>query len=281
MFRLAIGIAMAVSGSIGFAHAQSAKVERGDYLVNGLLSCGNCHTPKGPNGPIAEMAFAGGMPFDTPGFTVTAANITQDKATGIGSWSDADIKKLMRTGERPDGAHVAMVMPTGFYHAMTERDLDAVVAYLRTINPIDNKVSAPIYKLPQVEDVLPGAEKPVAETALRDKVTKGQYLAGIAHCMECHTPMVRGRRQFSSRLGAGGFEFRGPFGVSVSRNITSSKTRGLGDWTDDEIKRAITQGISRDGSHLKPPMGYANYAKVAPDDLDAVVAYLRTVPAME
>jgi hypothetical protein len=219
--------------------------------------------------------------FDTPGFNVTAANITQDKATGIGDWSDADIKKLMRTGDRPDGVHVATVMPTGFYHAMTEGDLDAVVAYLRTIKPIANKVPGPIYNRPQVEDVLPGAETPVADAALRDKVTKGRYLATISHCMECHTPLERGRRQFSSRLGAGGFEFRGPFGTSVSRNITSSKTKGLGDWSDDEIKRAMTQGISRDGSHLKPPMGYANYARVAPDDLDAIVAYLRTVPAIE
>jgi mono/diheme cytochrome c family protein len=281
MFRLVVSAVVAVSCWIGVANAQSVLVERGDYLVNGLLSCGNCHTPKGPNGPIAEKAFSGGMPFDTPSFKVAAANITQDKATGIGSWTDAEIKKLMRTGENPNGVHVATVMPTGFYHAMTERDLDAVVAYLRTVKPIDNKVADPIYKKPQLEDVLPGAEKPVAEAALRDKVTKGFYLATIAHCMECHTPMERGQRQFSRRLGAGGFEFRGPFGTSVSRNITSSKTSGLGNWTDDEIKRAITEGISRDGSHLKPPMGYANYARVKPDDLDAIVAYLRTVPAIE
>jgi mono/diheme cytochrome c family protein len=151
---------------------------------------------------------------------------------------------------------------------------------LRTIKPIANKVPDPVYKMPQVESVPPGADKPVAESALRDKVKKGFYLATIAHCMDCHTPIGPGGRQFS-RLGAGGFEFAGPWGVSVSRNITSSKAKGLGDWTDDEIKRAVTQGISRDGGHLKPPMGYTYYARVAPDDLDAIVAYLRTVPAVE
>ena len=90
-----------------------------------------------------------------------------------------------------------------------------------------------------------------------------------------------GGREFAAKLGAGGFEFPGPWGVSVSRNITQSKTKGIGGWTDAEIKRAITQGIGRDGSHLKPPMGYHYYATVTPGDLDAVVAYLRTVPAKE
>ena len=94
---------------------------------------------------------------------MTAPNITQDKETGIGKWSDADIKKLLRTGMRPNGVHIAMVMPTGFYHIMTERDLNAVVAYLRTIKPISNKVADPIYKMPQVEHVFPGAEKPFTE----------------------------------------------------------------------------------------------------------------------
>jgi hypothetical protein len=82
-------------------------------------------------------------------------------------------------------------------------------------------------------------------------------------------------------MGTGGFELKGPWGVSVSRNITSSKTKGLGAWTDAEIKRAITQGISRDGSKPKPPMGFEFYAKMKADDLDDIVAYLRTVPAQE
>ena len=74
---------------------------------------------------------------------------------------------------------------------------------------------------------------------MSDKVKKGFYLVTIAHCMECHTPMDKGSRQWD-RLGVGGFEFPGPWGVSVSRNITSSKTKGIGTWSDDEIKRAIT-----------------------------------------
>jgi len=272
---------MALAATLCAAQAQSDLVKRGDYLVNGILTCGNCHSPKGPTGDIPGKLFSGGLSWDEPPFKVTAPNITQDKETGIGKWSDADIKKLLRTGLLPNGVHIAMVMPTGFYHIMTQRDLDAVVAYLRTIKPIKNTVPAPIYKMPQVENVFPGGEKPFTEAMMSDKVKKGFYLATIAHCMECHTPMGPKGHNWAADLGRGGFEFPGPWGVSVSRNITSSKSKGIGSWTDAEIKRAITQGISKDGSHLKPPMGYHYYSTVSAADLDAIVAYLRTVPAKE
>jgi hypothetical protein len=88
-------------------------------------------------------------------------------------------------------------------------------------------------------------------------------------------------RDFANAYGKGGAEFPGPWGKSVSRNITSSKTAGLGDWSDDEIKRAITKGLRKDGSPLKPPMGFGFYANLAEPDLDALVAYLRTVPAKD
>jgi len=227
-----------------------------------------------------DKALSGGMRFDEPPFDVTASNITSDRETGIGAWSDADIKKLLTTGMRPNGVPVAIVMPTAFYKVITPRDLDSIVAYLRTIPPVKNQVPAPVYKIALQPPVVPNAQKQMTEVDLGDKLKRGFYLATIAHCMECHTPLGPKGRDFS-RTGAGGFEFKGPWGVSVSRNITSSKTKGLGGWTDDEIKRAITQGVSHDGSKLKPPMGFAFYAKMTPDDLDAIVGYLRTVPAQE
>jgi mono/diheme cytochrome c family protein len=281
MIRFVTTLLAALAATLGAANAQSDLVKRGDYLVNGILTCGNCHSPKGPPAAVAGKDFSGGLSWDEPPFKVTAPNITPDKDTGIGKWSDTDIKKVLRTGVRPNGVHVAMIMPTGFYHIMTDRDLNAVVAYLRTLKPISNKVADPIYKMPQVEHVLPGGDKPYTEAMMGDKVKKGFYLATIAHCMECHTPMVKGVRQWDTRLGAGGFEFPGPWGVSVSRNITSSKTKGIGAWTDAQIKTAITTGVSKDGSKLKPPMGFHYYSTVSAEDLDAVVAYLRTVPAKE
>jgi hypothetical protein len=93
--------------------------------------------------------------------------------------------------------------------------------------------------------------------------------------------MEKGVRQWGTRLGAGGFEFPGPWGVSVAKNITTSKTKGIGEWTDAEIKRAIAQGVDRHGNKLKPPMGFQYYAHLTDDDLDAIVAYLHTVPAKE
>src|SRR5215831_9163019 len=265
----------------GAAIAQSDLVKRGDYLANGILTCANCHSPKGPPAVVAGKDFSGGLSWDEPPFKVTAPNITPDKETGIGTWTDAEIKTLMRTGIRPNGVHIAMVMPTGFYHIMTNLDLNAVVAYLRTLKPVRNKVDDPVYKMLQVEHIIAGGEKPFTEGMMKDKLKKGFYLVTIGHCMECHTPMEKGVRQWDSRLGAGGFEFPGPWGVSVSRNITSSKTKGIGAWTDAEIKRAITDGISKDGSKLKPPMGNQYYATVTSNDLDAIVAYLRTVPAQD
>ncbi len=262
------------------ASAQSALVKRGAYLVNTIMTCQNCHTPIGPKGPDFSKAFSGGLTWDEPPFKVTAPNITQDKETGIGSWTDAQIKTLLRTGKRPDGVQIAAVMPVGFYKIITDRDMDAIVAYLRTLKPIKNKVPDPIYKFPAMSQTPPGAEKPYTEAMLKDKVKNGFYLATIGHCMECHTPMGPKGHDWAN-YGIGGFKFPGPWGVSVSRNITSSKTKGLGAWTDAQIKTAITKGIDKDGKHLKPPMGFPYYDHMTGGDLDAVIAYLRTVPAKE
>ena len=280
MLRWTIGLAAVVAMTNG-ALAESAAVKRGSYLVNTVLTCGNCHTPKGPNGDIKEKAFTGGLEFDEPPFKVTAPNITPDKETGIGKYTPAQVKKLLTSGKRPNGTPLAEIMPTGFYQIFTPSDLNAVVAYLYSLKPQSNKVPDPVYKIALPHQVFPGAEKPLSAAAMRNKVKRGFYLATIAHCMECHTPLGQKGKDYVNDLGKGGFELKGPWGVTVSRNITSSKTKGIGDWTDDEIKRAITQGIHKDGSKLKPPMGFSYYAGMTKPDLDAIVAYLRTVPAKE
>jgi mono/diheme cytochrome c family protein len=277
MIRMVLA-ALALAVATGTANAQSDLVKRGDYLVNTIMTCGNCHTPKGPTGDLMDKAFSGGLRFDEPPFDVTASNITQDKEHGIGAWTDAQIKTLLRTGKRPNGVQVAEVMPTAFYGIVTERDMDAIVAYLRTLKPIANKVPDPVYKIPLPHHAFPGSEKPYTEAMMGDKVKKGFYLATIGHCMECHTPFGPRGKDYVGDLGKGGMEFPGPWGKSVSRNITP---KGIGAWTDAQIKTAVTQGKSKDGSPLKPPMGYPYYAHVTGEDLDAVVAYLRTVPTKE
>src|SRR6185436_15682777 len=106
------------------AQAQTP-VERGNYLVNSIMACGNCHTPQGPSGPVMEKHLSGGIRFDEPPFDVTASNITQDKTTGIGSWTDAQLKRALSEGVRPNGVPLAPIMPTGFYKVLTPGDLNA------------------------------------------------------------------------------------------------------------------------------------------------------------
>ena len=269
-----LAIAALVTGATAVSAA--TPVERGAYLVNTIMTCRNCHTPIGPKGPMFDKDLSGGLTFDEPPFKVTAPNITPDPETGIGKWSDADIKKLLRTGIRPNGIPVAVVMPTGFYEILTDSDLDAIVAYLRTVKPLKNKVPDPVYKIALKRIVFPGAEKP--QTDFSTPAKRGFYLATIGHCMECHTPIIKGAQDFANSLAKGGREFPGPWGVSVSRNITSDKTAGIGAWTDAQIKRAITTGVDKDGVHLKPPMGYGYYAHMTDADLNDLIAWVRTLP---
>jgi mono/diheme cytochrome c family protein len=107
MIRLSIAAAFAsVFALVTSASMADTLVERGGYLVNTIMTCQNCHTPKGPTGDIADKAFSGGLSWDEPPFKVTAPNITQDPETGIGNWSDAEIKTLLRTGVRPNGVPI-------------------------------------------------------------------------------------------------------------------------------------------------------------------------------
>jgi mono/diheme cytochrome c family protein len=272
---------VAAAAIVSQADAQPA-VERGSYLVNTIMTCGNCHTPKGPPAAVAGKDFSGGLTWDEPPFKVTAPNITQDKETGIGDWTDAQIKTMLLTGKNPHGIQEAEVMPTAFYPILTPGDLDGIVAYLRTLAPVKNKVADPVYKIALPHHVFPGAENAYSQADLNDKLKRGFYLVTIGHCLECHTPFAPpGGPDFKNSLGKGGRQFPGPWGVSKSRNITSHKTAGIGDWTDAEIKTAITQGKRKDGTPLKGPMGYAYYAKMTDADLDAVIAFVRTLPPRE
>ena len=107
------------------------------------MTCANCHSPKGPPAAIAGKDYSGGLRFDEPPFDVTAPNITPDKETGIGNWTDDQIKTLLLTGKHPNGCQVAEIMPTAFYPILTPGDLNAIVAYLRSLPPVKNKVPDP------------------------------------------------------------------------------------------------------------------------------------------
>ena len=109
---------------------------------------------------------------------------------------------------------------------------------------------------------------------------RGAQLVETLGCVLCHSPVDESKRILPGMRLAGGMLIRiNPFGDYPTGNLTSDKETGLGNWTDDEIKRVITKGILRDGTRLLPyPMDYGSYSTLTPDDLDAIVAYLRTVP---
>ena len=277
------------NGAIFTAAMAETPAERGGYLVNTIMACGNCHSPRDASGKlIAERAFSGGLTFDTPAFVTTAANITPDMETGIGSWGDAEIKRALVEGMRPNhgrfaGVALAAIMPANFYKALLPDDLNAVVAYLHTISPVRNEVTAPVYKAPVRRDPYPAAEAGFSKAMFADPVGRGTYLVTIGHCMECHTAWSRGVSDFKAGLGRGGRVFPAPDGTpgATAANITSDPAAGIGAWNDAEISRAITHGIARDGRALKPPMAYPYYAALKEADLADVIAYLRTVPPLQ
>ena len=146
MLRLVIISTAALVAAIAGANAETP-LERGSYLVNAVMACDGCHTPRTPAGFVMEKRFSGGsQTWDEAAYTVKGSNITPDRDTGIGSWSEADLKRLLRDGIRPSGVHVAPQMPFGFYKILTPGDLDAVVAYVRSVAPVRNEVQQPVYK---------------------------------------------------------------------------------------------------------------------------------------
>jgi len=260
------------------AAAQSAKaLARGTYLMDGIVACGNCHVQRDKEGkPLLDRGLSGGMVFDEEPFKAYASNITPDRETGIGNWTDAQLIKAIREGIRPDGSVIGPPMPIMFYRGMSDSDVKAIVAYLRAQRPVKNVVPKSEYKIKLPPNYGPAISKKLVATPPKNTLKYGAYLAGpLGHCMDCHNPWVKGIPDMQ-RMGAGGNPFKGPWGVAVSRNLTPHAS-GLKDWSDAEIARAIREGVRKDGSQLKPPMAYAWYKNINESDMKALIAYLRSL----
>ncbi len=252
-------------------------VERGEYLVRGIAGCGNCHTPMGPDGFIAAMELGGRLVEDSDAFRAVAPNITP--ASESAGWSDAELARAIREGIRPDGSVIGPPMPIGLYRGLGDDDLMSMVMFLRTVAPVENDPGDSVYNIP-----LPPAYGPPIETVTAPEpgvtVAYGAYLAGpVAHCMECHTSFGPQGPMLDTDLGRGGFEFHGPWGVSIAPNITSHED-GLAGYSDTQVAAMITQGIRPDGSPMLPPMPYGYLAQMSQDDLDAIILYLRSLPPL-
>lgn len=265
----------------GEPKADPAMLARGKYLVNSIMSCGNCHTPRtGDNSVIAGQELSGGRSYDTPRFLITPSNLTSDRETGLGSWSAADLKKALVEGIRPNGLPLAPMMPVSFFKALTPQDLDAVATYILSLPPKVSKAPSPVYRQAFARESYPDAERSYSAREVEtNQEVRGKYLATLGHCLDCHTPLRGGHADYEADGGRGGK----PVGLErvIAPNITSHPAAGLGNWTDAEIKRALTQGIARDGHTLKYPMPWPFLASLTPPDVDALVAWLRALPPKE
>jgi mono/diheme cytochrome c family protein len=276
-------LAGAALGAIAIICATAVRAEspfeRGAYLMRSIVACGNCHTPKGPDfQPLADQELSGGFVIEAPVFRAVASNITPDPETGIGGWTDEQIVDAIRNGKRPDGTIIGPPMPIAFYRGMSDADVRAIVAYLRSVRPIRNQVEKSTYKIP-----LPPSYGPVVvhvnDVSAGDRLAYGHYLASaLGHCLDCHTPLLPTGQNDTTRLGAGGNELPGPGNsVVVSSNLTPGNPKGIAGWSDAQLKAAIRLGHRPDGSALVGPMAFDWYKNIEDADLDMLVAYLRTL----
>ena len=271
------------------------QVERGKYLVK-AAGCAACHTPfkaeyNTPNlttEQIQTLAFreqaaqdqnfymAGGRVFPLgPAGIVTSANLTPDPETGLGKWSDDEIKTAFRTGLTPKGHVLFPLMPYNTYHNMADADVDAIVAYLRTLPPIKNEITPTDHSLIMQLQPLPPVEGVTAPDR-SNPTAYGKYLVtSVLSCTDCHTPLdpATGLPILERYLG-GGQPFEGPWGIVYGGNITPDKQTGVGNWSEEDIKRVLMSGVRRDGRRLAV-MPWQVYTNLAPDDMSAVVSFLR------
>lgn len=258
-------------------------IEQGEYLAY-VTGCVSCHSRQTETGEfIEETLFAGGYPINLgPLGIVFSKNLTSDPETGLGNWTAEEIKLAISTGISKDGLHLVPVMPYAFYNNMSESDLDAIVAFLQTLPPINNPTPR--------EQVLDPATLP--QLTLRtdviapdpsDIAARAEYLfSGILPCTDCHTPLDATTGVPVPELYmSGGQPFEGPWGIVYGGNLTPHSETGLGTWSDEDIKRIIREGVRPDGRKVVV-MPWRDFAPLTDADLDAMIYYLRhNVPVVD
>lgn len=258
-------------------------VARGQYIFALAGGCA-CHTaPKGtPN--------AGGREFPLVLARIYATNITPDKETGLGNWTDQQIRDAMVKGVRPNGERLLPVMPYEAYSGMAEDDMKALIAYLRTLKPV-RKETPPLYTwVPSyrpiatffwsrfVAKTYTSVPKPPA-----GGVERGRYLADhVSICGDCHTSRnSMGIPQPSLYLA--GAKKAPPLNVVIP-NITPDKETGIGDWSRDSIADLLQTGSKPDLDNVQGLMAEvieAGYKNMKREDALAVADYLKTVRPMK
>jgi mono/diheme cytochrome c family protein len=258
--------------------AKASLVERGEYLAR-AADCMVCHTTEG------GKPYAGGLGFKLPFGVLYSTNITPDKQTGIGNYSDREFLAAIHRGTRRDGARLYPAMPFTSYTRMTDADALAIKAYLFSLAPVhaaapENTLMFPFnqrWAMIFWSALFNPDSRFEPDASQSPEWNRGAYLAeALAHCGECHTPRnlafaLDNRKKFAGAVTAGWRAF----------NISSDKSSGVGAWSDDDLVSYLSIGHARGHGTASGPMGEAvdqSFSQLAPEDIRAVVAYLRTVP---
>lgn len=301
-------IVVAITGLIGYvktalpdiAEAEDLKIDytaeriaRGEYLATHVSMCLDCHSTRdyskfaAPTIPGTEGK--GGELFGrTMGFPgdFYAPNITP---AGIGDWTDGELLRAITTGVSKDGHALFPVMPYPNFGQLDKEDIYSIIAYIRTLKPIENKVPASEADFP-VSILLNTMPQEANFTTIPDQkelIAYGKYLTTASSCTECHTPMDKGQR-IQEKYMAGGFEFPLPDGTVVrSVNLTPDKQTGLGNWTEEQFisrfkmysdSTYVPQTVGP--GDFKTVMPWSEYTHLKEGDLKAIFAYLKTIPAV-
>lgn len=277
---------------------------RGSYIVNQNASCGACHTYRDggtaldfiTKGESTERYLGGGNYLVVEGLgKVWIPNITPDVATGIGGWTDDELRRAIRDGIAKDGHLMMPMMPFNSYQYMSDTDVNAVIAYLRTIPPVkldqprqetDLGFFANFFIGRGVAHHRPAHDVPEPNRA--DKLKWGAYVMRLGHCWECHSlkgmsPSDLGEKGFMSGSTDADPVLEKAVGKIYMRNLTPDPETGLGKFSAEQIKASLKNGTRLDGKRMAPPMSLfiPHLSGLTDEDLDALVAFLKSIPAVK
>jgi cytochrome c553 len=259
-----------------------ALVARGQSIVRDASVCGGCHaaSERDPDGPLS-----GGREFhDWRIGTARASNLTPDNETGLGTWSDAEIVRALRNGQRKDGRLIAPVMPYEWLHEMSDEDAFAVARYLKSQPPVHNDVRQSPNFWFRLGSLFLGPKPAFAASAPARGATAeyGGYLSQhVGLCADCHTQRTGlMQKPDKSRLFAGMTKPPNGFPANPS-NLTPDPQTGIGKWSEADFIQTIRTGVTPDGVHLHPFMPWQQNRRMSDDDLRAIYRYLRTLPPIQ
>jgi len=257
-------------------------IARGSYLANHLIGCVGCHTEideTRPGDAIVATKLLAGREFVSdllPG-RIVASNLTPDPDTGIGAWTDGELMRAIREGIGKDGRALFPIMPYPHLRRLPDDDTLAIIAYLRSVPAIRNQLPAttldfPVSMFIRLAPAPLDGNPPAWPT---EPTERGKILLETMGCIDCHTPLDKGKF-VESKLYAGGNKFTGPFGTVHASNITSDPATGIGSYSDDDLMRVFREGKGKDGRTLWV-MPWTMFQGTEEADLRALIAGLRTL----